>query len=76
MSEQAGCNLEIVVWKNLSEEVTLELKPERGGARNAKRGEDILSGGNSLSKGPEVGKSLLFKAWRSVRLENRAERRV
>lgn len=70
MNEQAGCNLEIVVWKNLSEEVTLELKPEREGARNAKRGDDILSGENSLSKGPEVGKSLLFQAWRSVRLEN------
>lgn len=57
----------------------MKLKPERGGARNAKRGEDILNGENSLSKGPEVGKSLLFSGiekFQALRLEKWAERRV
>lgn len=36
MSEQAKCNLEIVVQKNLSEEVTLELKPEKRRSQECK----------------------------------------
>lgn len=75
MSEQVEFNLEIVVWRDHSEEVTLELKTER--ARNAERGENIPNGGNSLSKGPEVEKSFLFSGIeRPVRLEKQAERKV
>lgn len=53
----------------------MELKTER--ARNAKRGENIPSGRNSLSKDPEVQKSFLFSGIeRPVRLEKQAERKV
>ena len=39
----------------------LKLKPVRGGARNAKRGENIPGGVNSMSKGPEVGELAIFR---------------
>lgn len=50
------------------------MKPERQGARNAKGGENIPNGGNSVSKGTKVGKELLFSSTgRSARLEKPAE---
>lgn len=77
MSKQAGCNLKMMTWKGLSDdvgdEVMLKLKPVRGGARNAKRRENIPGGGNSMNKGPEGGKNLLFSGMEmSVRLEKRS----
>lgn len=50
------------------------MKPERQEARNAKGGENISSGGNSMSKGTKVGKELLFSSTgRLARVEKPAK---